>query len=99
MAGGGGFYFLNESDIVICSEDATFFDPHATSGIVSALEPIGMLQRGIPLGDVMRWALLGSEERITAPTALRLGIVTEIVPRDPLCPPPHTLPPPTPSRP
>jgi E-phenylitaconyl-CoA hydratase len=91
MAGGGAFYFLNESDIVICSEDATFFDPHATSGIVSALEPIGMLQRGIPLGDVMRWALLGSEERITAPTALRLGIVTEIVPRARLWDHAHSL--------
>src|SRR5260370_37568293 len=91
MAGGGGFYFLNESDIVICSEDATFFDPHATSGIVSALEPIGMLQRGIPLGDVMRWALLGSDERITAPTALRLGIVTEIVPRERLRAHAHSL--------
>jgi enoyl-CoA hydratase/carnithine racemase len=84
MAAGGAFYFLNESDIIICSDDATFFDPHATGGMVSSLEPIGMLARGIPLGDVMRWALLGNEERITADTALRLGIVTEIVPREQL---------------
>ena len=84
MAAGGAFYFLNESDIVICSEDATFFDPHASGGIVSALEPIGMLQRNVPLGDVLRWALLGNEERLTADTALRLGIVTEIVAREQL---------------
>ena len=29
MAAGGAMYFINESDIVICSDDATFFDPHA----------------------------------------------------------------------
>lgn len=82
MTAGGGFYFLNESDIIVCSDDATFFDPHANGGIVSSLEPIGLLHRGVPLGDVLRWALLGSEERIGADTALRLGIVTEVVPRD-----------------
>lgn len=84
MAAGGAMYFLNEADIIIASEDATFFDPHATAGLVSALEPIGMLQRGVPLGDVLRWALIGNDERITAATALRLGIVTEVAPRDEL---------------
>jgi len=81
MCAGGGQYFLNEADIIICSDDATFFDPHQNGGIVSALEPIGMLQRGVPLGDVLRWALMGNEERLTAATALRLGLVTEVVPR------------------
>ncbi len=84
MCAGGGQYFVNEADIILCSEDATFFDPHANGGIVSALEPIGLLQRGVPLGDVLRWALMGNEERITAATALRLGIVTEVVPRSDL---------------
>ena len=73
MCAGGGQYLVNESDIVICSEDASFFDPHANASIVSALEPIGMLHRGVPLGDVLRWALMGTEERLTAQTALRLG--------------------------
>ncbi len=84
MCAGGGQYFLNEADIIVCSNDAEFFDPHASVGIVSALEPIGMLHRGVPLGDVLRWALMGNEERITAETALRLGLVTEVVPRDAL---------------
>lgn len=79
MCAGGGQYFVNECDIVICSDDAVFFDPHANGGIVSALEPIGMLHRGVPLGDVLRWALMGTEERITAETALRLGLVSEVV--------------------
>jgi enoyl-CoA hydratase/carnithine racemase len=82
MCAGGGQYFVNESDIVVCSDDATFFDPHANGGIVSALEPIGLLHRGVPLGDVLRWALMGNEERLSAQTALRLGLVTEVVSRD-----------------
>jgi acyl-CoA synthetase (AMP-forming)/AMP-acid ligase II/enoyl-CoA hydratase/carnithine racemase len=82
MAAGGGMYFVNEADVVVCSDDATFFDPHADGGMVSALEPMGMLRRGVPLGDVLRWALAGSTERITADTALRLGLVTEVLPRD-----------------
>ncbi len=86
MCAGGGQYFINEADIVICSDDAEFFDPHANGGIVSALEPIGMLARGVPLGDVLRWALMGTEERITAQTALRLGLVSEVVPRAELRP-------------
>jgi E-phenylitaconyl-CoA hydratase len=80
MVAGGGMYFVNEPDFAIRSESAVFFDPHGNAGIVSALEPMGMLARGVPFGDVMRWALLGSEERISAQTALRLGIVTEVIP-------------------
>jgi E-phenylitaconyl-CoA hydratase len=81
LCAGGGQYFINEADIIICADDTEFFDPHANGGIVSALEPIGMLARGVPLGDVLRWALMGTEERITPETALRLGLVTEVVPR------------------
>lgn len=81
FAAGGAQYLINESDIVICSADAAFFDPHANASIVSALEPIGMLQRGVPLGEVLRWALMGTEERISASTALRIGLVSEVVDR------------------
>ena len=84
LCAGGAQYFVNESDIVICSDDAVFFDPHASVGIVSALEPIGMVHRGVPLGEVLRWALMGNEERITAETALRIGLVSEVLPREQL---------------
>jgi E-phenylitaconyl-CoA hydratase len=84
MAAGGAQYLINESDIVICADDAEFFDPHANGGIVSALEPIGMLNRGVPLGEVLRWALTGTEERICAATALRIGLVSEVLPRSDL---------------
>lgn len=31
MCTAGAFYFINESDVVICSEDATFFDSHVSA--------------------------------------------------------------------
>ena len=80
LVAGGAMYFVNEADFSICAESTEFFDPHANVGVVSALEPMGMLALGVPYGEVMRWALLGSEERICASTALRIGLVTEIVP-------------------
>jgi enoyl-CoA hydratase/carnithine racemase len=79
IAAGGAFYWLNEADVIICSDDATFFDPHTTYGMTSALEPVGLLGR-IPFGEVMRLALFGLDERISAATALRIGLVSETVP-------------------
>jgi enoyl-CoA hydratase/carnithine racemase len=79
----GAFYFLNESEIVICSSDATFFDSHVTFGMVSAIEPIGLMRR-IGLGETLRMAVLGNSERVSAETALQIGIVTEVVARDEL---------------
>ena len=76
---GGGQYFINEADIIICSDDAAILRSPCEHRSCLALEPIGMLNRGMPLGDVLRWALMGNEERITAETALRLGLVTEVV--------------------
>jgi enoyl-CoA hydratase/carnithine racemase len=77
----GAFYFVNESDVVICSTDATFFDSHVTYGLVSALEPVGLMRR-IGLGETLRIALSGNDERVSAETALRIGLVTEVVERD-----------------
>lgn len=74
----GAFYFVNESDIVICSQDATFFDSHVTSGMVSAIEPVGLMRR-VGLGNTLRMALTGNDERVSAPTAQAIGLVTEVV--------------------
>jgi enoyl-CoA hydratase/carnithine racemase len=79
----GAFYFVNEAEIVICSPEATFFDSHVTFGMVSAIEPVGLMRR-IGLGETLRMALLGNNERVSAETALRIGLVTEIVARDEL---------------
>jgi enoyl-CoA hydratase/carnithine racemase len=83
LAAGGAFYWLNEADILICSDDAQFFDPHVTFGMVAALEPVGLARR-LQLGEVLRIALLGNDERITAATALRIGLVTEVTAKDSL---------------
>lgn len=80
MAAGGAFYWLNEADIIICSDDATFFDPHVTYGMTAAMEPIGLAHR-IPLGDVLRMTLLGLDERMSPERALAIGLVTEITDR------------------
>jgi enoyl-CoA hydratase/carnithine racemase len=81
MCTAGAFYFVNESDVVICAEDATFFDSHVSAGLVCALEPIGLMRR-VGLGETLRIALMGNDERVGAATALRIGLVSEVVPRD-----------------
>jgi enoyl-CoA hydratase/carnithine racemase len=80
MCTAGAFYFVNESDVVICSEDATFFDSHVSAGLVCALEPIGLMRR-VGLGETLRIALMGNDERVAADTALRIGLVSEVVSR------------------
>jgi len=87
---GGAFYWLNECDVAICSQDATFFDPHTTYGMASALEPASLLRR-IPFGEVMRLALFGNDERISAAKALSIGLVSEVTTRDELWGRAHTL--------
>jgi len=86
----GAFYFLNEADLVICSPDATFFDSHVTFGMVSALEPVGLMRR-IGLAQTLRIALSGNDERVTAATALQIGLVTEVVERGALWDRAHEL--------
>lgn len=81
MCTAGAFYFLNEADVVICSTDATFFDSHVSAGLVCALEPIGLMRK-VGLGDTLRIALMGNDERVGADTALRIGLVTEVVEHD-----------------
>ena len=90
MCTAGAFYFLNEADVVICSTDATFFDSHVSSGLVSALEPVGLMRR-VGLAQTLRMALTGNDERVTAITALRIGLVTEVVERPELWPRAHEL--------
>ena len=83
MACGGAFYMLAESDIIIAADHATFFDPHVTYGMAAVYEPMKMLQY-MPLGEVLRMTLLGNHERMSAATAHRIGLVSEICPADEL---------------
>ena len=83
MCTAGAFYLMNESDVVICSDEATFFDSHVAYGYVAAIEPIGLMRR-IGLGETLRMALTSNNERVSAQTAMRIGLVTEVVERDQL---------------
>ena len=83
MACGGAFYILGEADVIVAAEHATFFDPHVTYGMVAAFEPILLLRR-MPFGEVLRMALAGNHERVTAATAQRLGLVSEVTPAEEL---------------
>jgi len=79
MVAGGAFYWLNDVDFIVSADDATFFDPHVSYGMTSALEPVGLARR-MPLGEVMRWALVGLDERMSAQRAHQIGFVSELVP-------------------
>jgi enoyl-CoA hydratase/carnithine racemase len=75
---GGGLHFVADADIVLAAADATFLDPHVSIGQVSAYETIGLVRRS-PMEPVMRMALAGRHERISAARAHQLGIVGQVV--------------------
>ena len=90
MACGGAFYLLGESDVILAADHATFFDPHVTYGMVAAFEPVLLLRR-MPFGEVLRMALAGAHERISAETAKSSGLVSEVVPAGELLDAAHAL--------
>ncbi|MER5458011.1 enoyl-CoA hydratase/isomerase family protein [Micromonospora sp. NPDC002389] len=75
----GGWHFVNDADVVLCAEHATFFDTHHDVGLANPVEAVGALSR-LPLGEVMRMVLTGRSYRIDARRALELGLVTEVTP-------------------
>jgi len=78
VCAGGGLHFVADADIVIAASNAEFFDPHVSVGQVSAIEVIGLAKK-IPFGAVMRMALVGAHERMSADRAYELGLVSELV--------------------
>ena len=77
IACGGGLHFVADSDIVIASDNATFFDTHVKVGLVAGLEPVS-LSRKIPLERVLRMSLIGGAEKIDANEAKSIGLISEI---------------------
>ena len=55
----------------------------AANRAICALEPIGLMRR-IGLGETLRIALMGNDERVGADSALRIGLVSEVVAADQL---------------
>ena len=78
ICAGGGLHFVADADIVLASSDATFTDPHVSVGQISAIETIALMRK-MPAEAVLRMALVGRWERITAARAYELGMVSEVV--------------------
>lgn len=75
---GGGLHFVADADIVVAASDATFVDPHVSLGQVVAYEGIALARRS-PMESVLRMALTGRHERLTAARAFQLGILSQVV--------------------
>ena len=80
---GAGMDLVTTGDISIAAEDATFFDPHVSIGLVSGREMV-RVARTLPINVAMRMALLGKHERLSAQRAYELGFITEVVVPDQL---------------
>jgi enoyl-CoA hydratase/carnithine racemase len=78
ICAGGGLHYVADADIVIASSNASFFDPHSSVGQVVAYEAIGLIRR-MPFEAVMRMALTGKYERVSAQRAYELGMISQIV--------------------
>jgi enoyl-CoA hydratase len=78
VCAGAGLHFVADADIVIASRDATFLDPHVSIGQVSAFETIALVRKS-PMEAIVRMALIGRHERMTAARAYELGIVSQVV--------------------
>jgi enoyl-CoA hydratase/carnithine racemase len=75
---GGGLHFVADADVVIASSNATFLDPHVSIGQVTAYEAIALVRKS-PMEPIMRMALAGRYERLSAARAYELGILSQVV--------------------
>jgi enoyl-CoA hydratase/carnithine racemase len=78
---GAGLDWVTTGDIVIASDQATFFDPHVSIGLVAGREVV-RVARVLPRSIALRMALMGKHERMSAQRAYELGLVSEIVEHD-----------------
>jgi enoyl-CoA hydratase/carnithine racemase len=83
VCAGGGLHFVCDADVVLLSTTATLLDPHVSIGQVSAYETIALVRKS-PMESVLRIALAGRHERLSAERAHELGICSEVVEPDQL---------------
>ncbi|HEX7094636.1 MAG TPA: enoyl-CoA hydratase/isomerase family protein, partial [Acidimicrobiales bacterium] len=78
VCAGGGLHLVADADIVIAAENASFVDPHVSVGQAVAYEGITLVRKS-PMEPILRMALVGRGERMTAERAYELGIVSQVV--------------------
>ncbi len=78
VCAGGGLHWVADADIVMAARTASFVDPHVSIGQVSALETIALMRK-VPAEAVLRMALVGSGERLSAERAHQIGMVGQLV--------------------
>ena len=75
-----GLEQVSEGDIIICSDNATFYDNHVSYGgmVHSAVN----LAKKMPYNHVLRMVLMGEHEVIDAKRAYEIGLVSEVTTRE-----------------
>jgi enoyl-CoA hydratase len=80
----GGLEFALYCDILIASERASFADTHARVGLLPTWGLSVRLPQKVGIGMARRMSLTG--DYLSADEALRVGLVTQVVPHDDLLP-------------
>jgi dehydration protein DpgD len=75
---GGGFELALACDLIVAAQHASFALPEARLGLVPGAGGAFRLARQVPVKVAMGYLLTG--RRCSAPEALRLGLVNEVVP-------------------
>jgi enoyl-CoA hydratase/carnithine racemase len=83
VCAGGGLHFVADADIVLMATNASLVDPHVSIGQATVYETIALAKKS-PMEAVMRMALVGRGERISAARAYQLGICSQVVVPDDL---------------
>jgi enoyl-CoA hydratase/carnithine racemase len=81
VCAGGGLAFVADSDICICSDNASFTDARTRAGQIS-IQGTLRLARRIPIEALLRMVLLASAERLSSARAYDIGLVSQVVPQE-----------------
>ena len=80
---GTGLVLVGQGDVILASETATFSLPEVSLGLVPVEQSLYLADR-MPLGAVLRLALLGEAEELSAARAHELALVSEVLSADAL---------------
>ena len=78
---GGGLWFLGDCDLALAAEHATFSNPATSLGMVVASGSVALARRA-SFSAILRMAVLGRHDALSAADTLAAGMVTDVVPAD-----------------